>query len=142
VNKDFHREFTKCPVCRLREELAEILGKPELATGSGEDRFLEQLGNEMKERGLAREEWNFHLDVKQGVVLDQTKAAAIPIGSEVPGYGFMTDICMDCGCVYSVDITRTEIKKPPPPLAQPNRAQRRRMERDGGPPPINPINLS
>ena len=117
MDKDFHKEFTKCPCC------------------GSEDRFLEQLGNELKDRGLAREEWNMHYDIRQGVVLDQTKEAAIPIGSEVPGYGIMTDICMDCGCIYAIDLTRSDVKKsiaPLPPMMPPNRAQRRRDHRDGG----------
>lgn len=115
MDKDFHRTFTKCPCC------------------GSEDRFLEQLGKELRERGLAREEWNFHLEVKEGVVLDKTKEAAIPIGSEVPGYGLMTDICMDCGCIYAVDLTRNDVKKaiaPVPPM--PDRAQRRRDAREQG----------
>jgi len=115
MDKNFHRTFTKCPCC------------------GSEDRFLEQLGNELKDRGLARPEWQFHLDVRQGVAIDQQKAAAIPIGSELPGYGIMTDICMDCGCIYAIDITRIDMKKsiaPAPPMP-PNRAQRRRDARDG-----------
>jgi len=142
MDKDFHRTFTKCPLCALREELAEILGKPELKLGSGEDRFLEQLGNTLKERGLAREEWNFHMDVKSGVVLDQQKAASIPIGSEVPRYGFMTDICMDCGCMYAVDLTRNDAKASlaPAPTLPPNRAQRRRDARGDG--LVNPFGSS
>jgi len=123
MDKDFHRTFTKCPCC------------------GSEDRFLEQLGNELKDRGLARDEWNFHLDVKQGIVLDQTKEAAIPIGSEVPEYGLITDICIDCGCVYAIDLTRNDVKKsiaPVPPI--PSRAQRRRDARDGG--LINPFSTS
>ena len=126
MDKDFHRTFTKCPCC------------------GSEDRFLEQLGNELKARGLAREEWNFHLDIRQGVVLDQVKEAAIPIGSEVPGYGIATDICMDCGCIYAIDLTRNDVKKtiaPLPPII-PNRAMRRRMGREGGPPLINPFSKS
>ncbi len=125
MDKDFHREFTKCPCC------------------GSEDRFLEQLGNELKARGLAREEWNMHLDVKQGVVVDQTKEAAIPIGSEVPGYGYMIDICIDCGCVYAIDLTRNDVKKTiaPQQQAPPNRAQRRRMGKEG-PQPINPFSMS
>ena len=122
MDKDFKRQFTKCPCC------------------GGEDRFLEQLGNELKARGLAREDWNFHLDVKQGVVVDPTKAEAIPIGSEVPSYGYMTDICMDCGCVYAVDLTRNDVKKTiaPTQMIPPNRAQRRRMGREGsGQPPFS-----
>ena len=112
MNKDFNRTFSKCPCCE------------------SELRFCEQLGLEMKERGLAREEWNFHYDVKEGVVIDQQKEVAIPIGSEVPSFGFITDICMDCGCIYVVDLRRGNVKKPPP-LTVPNRAQRRRDQRDG-----------
>lgn len=124
MDKDLHRQFAKCPCC------------------GSEDRFLEQLGNELKERGLAREEWNFHMDVRQGHVVDPNKEDAIPIGSEVPGYGFKTDICMDCGCVYAIDIKRSDVKKtiaPVPPLP-PNRAQRRRGDKDGG--LINPFSSS
>ncbi len=116
MEKDFSRQFDTCPSC------------------GSKDRFLEQLGNELKERGLAREEWNMHMDVKQGVVLDQTKEATIPVGAELPGYGFMTDICMDCGCIYAVDIRRIEAKKSIAPQQQlpPNRAQRRRDGKDSG----------
>ena len=119
MDKDFHRTFTKCPCC------------------GSEDRFLEQLGKDLKDRGLAREEWNFHMEVRQGIVVDPTKEAAIPIGSEIPGYGFITDICMDCGCIYAIDLTRNDVKKsiaPAPPM-MPNRAQRRRIGREGGVPP-------
>ena len=121
MDKDFSRQFTKCPCC------------------GSEDRFFEQLGNELKERGLAREEWGMYLDVKQGVVVDQTKEAAIPIGSELPGYGFKTDICMECGCVYAIDLTRMDVKKTitPTPMMPPNRAQRRRDDRDKGPLPFS-----
>ena len=117
MDKDFNRQFGKCPCC------------------GSEDRFLEQLGNELKERGLARKEWAMHLDVRQGVVVDETKEAAIPIGSEIPAFGLITDICMECGCIYAIDITRTNVKKSiaPAPLMPPNRAQRRRDERDSGP---------
>jgi len=116
MDKDFSRHFTKCPCC------------------GSENRFLEQLGDELKERGLAREDWAFHLDVREGVVVDQAKEAAIPIGSEVPGYGFITDICMDCGCIYAIQIERRDIKKSlrPSPIVSPNRAQRRRNAREGG----------
>ena len=116
MDKDFHRTFTKCPCC------------------GSEGRFLEQLGNELKARGLAREEWNFRLDVKRGVVLDQTKEASIPIGSEIPGYGIMTDVCMDCDCIYAIDLARSDAKKTiaPAQMIPPNRAQRRRDAKEGG----------
>ncbi len=115
MDKDFHRTFTKCPCC------------------GSEDRFLEQLSNELKERGIAGENWSMGYDVRQGIVVDKTKEAAIPIGSEVPGYGIMTDICMDCGCVYAIDLTRNDVKKTiaPTQMMPPNRADRRRDERAG-----------
>jgi len=125
MDKDFHRSFNKCPCC------------------GSEDRFFEQLGNSLKERGLAREEWDFRLEISQGFVVDPAKEAAIPIGSEIPGYGIMTDICMNCGCVYAIDLTRNDAKKsiaPAQPIP-PNRAQRRRMGREG-PTPINPFSKS
>lgn len=125
MDKDFHKTFTKCPCC------------------GSEDRFLEQLGNELKARGLAREEWNLHLDVRQGVAVDPTKEATIPIGSEVPGYGIITDACMNCGCVYAVDLTRADVKKTitPAQVMPPNRATRRRDARGGGQ-IINPFSKS
>ena len=118
MDKDFHRTFTKCPCC------------------GSEDRFLEALANELKERGLAREDWNFHYDVRQGIVVDKAKAEAIPVGSEIPGYGVATDICMNCGCLYAVDITRIGGKKSILPVQQmpPNRAERRRDAGSGGSP--------
>ena len=93
MEKDFHREFTKCPQC------------------GSEDRFFEQLANEAKKKGLARDEWNFHLQMQEGIVVDPAKAEGALIGSEAPGFGIMTDICMDCGCIYAVDLTRIDKKK-------------------------------
>lgn len=116
MNISFHKNFTKCPAC------------------GSEDRFLEQLGNELKERKLARDEWKMSWDFRQGVVIDQQKAAGIPIGSELPGYIVATDICMNCGCVYATSLTRVSGKislAPPQPL-MPNRADRRRLEKLGG----------
>ena len=109
MDKNFKKSFTKCPCC------------------GSEDRFLEQLGDELKARGLARPECSFHLDIRQGVVIDQAKEAAVPIGSEIPAYGLVTDICMNCGCIYAIDLTRSDAKKtiaPQPPLP---RAERRRQ---------------
>ncbi len=119
MEKDFHREFTKCPQC------------------GSERKFLEELGKELKERGLAREEWNMHLDVKEGHVVDQLKEAAIPIGSEVPGFGIITDICMDCGCIYAGVLERRDAKKGLPPARNipPGKSQK-------GRPIINPFSNS
>mgnify|MGYP001580241639 CR=1 FL=1 len=116
MDSNFHKEFIKCPAC------------------GSEDRFMEQLGREIKDRGLARPEWNMSWDFRQGVVVDQAKAKSIPIGSELPGYVITTDICMNCGCVYATNLTRVSGKigiAPPQPIL-PNRADRRRLEKLGG----------
>ena len=90
MDKDFHKTFDLCPNC-----------------GSNL-RFCEELGKELKERGLARPEWNMRFDTRSGVVADQNRAILIPIGSHLPGYGILTDICMNCGTVYAVELRRLE----------------------------------
>jgi len=115
MEKNFRETFTSCPCC------------------GSEERFFEQLANELKERGIARPDWSFHLDLKRGVVLDPAKEASIPIGSELPGFEFATDICIKCGCIYATELLRVDAKitlaqAPRLPL---NRADRRRLGRDG-----------
>ena len=121
MDKDFNRTFTKCPCC-----------------GSG-FRFFEELGKELKERKLAGENWNYRYETRQGPVVDMTKEPAYPIGTELPTFGIITDVCMDCGCMYAIDLRRGSIKKPAPITTPANRAQRRRDER-GGPGLILPGN--
>ncbi len=72
MEKDFSKQFTKCPSC------------------GSEDRFFELLGQEMKDRKLTGDEWSFHYEVREGIVVDKQKAAAIPIGSEIPAYRIVT----------------------------------------------------
>lgn len=88
----FHKAFDKCPVC-----------------GSAE-RFLETLSQELKDRGLARQEWNMRYDARQGAVYDADRTIMIPIGASLPGYSIETDICMNCGTVYAVSLRRLEGK--------------------------------
>lgn len=116
MEKDFEKQFDKCPNCGCKE------------------RFLEELGKELHERGLASEDWQMHYDVRRGIVLDKAKESSIPIGAEIPGFVVVTDICIDCGCIYAKAIVRTDVKKsiaPAPPMMPPNRAQRRREDRSG-----------
>lgn len=109
------RKFEACPVCKLREELAEILGKPELKLGDGKGRFFESLEQELKDLGFARGEWIFRFQNPSGVVVDNAKEASIPIGAEVPGFEVETDICPDCGMVYAVKLVSGGAKKALPP---------------------------
>lgn len=91
--ENINQQFSQCPNC------------------GSERRFLESLANELKDRGYARKEWKFGLDFRQGIVVDPTKEEAIPIGTKVPGYQIVTDICMDCGTVYAVEIKSGEVTK-------------------------------
>lgn len=113
MEKELVKTFDKCPMC-----------------GSAE-RLCEAMGEEVRAKGLCRKEWVFHYDIRDGVVTDTKKLEAIKTGDELPTYVIMTDICLNCGCVYAVKIVKGNVRKPPP-LIVPNRAQRRRDLRQGG----------
>jgi len=101
MDKNFHREFNSCPNC-----------------GSTQ-RFCEQLGEELKEAGMAREEWFFCYDTRQGVVMDKAKQSKLLIGSTLPGFIIHTDICMDCGTIYVTFTARLDGKATPAHLPKP-----------------------
>jgi hypothetical protein len=102
------KEFTKCPEC------------------GSENRMFEQMGQELKDRGVAKEDMKFYFDMKNGALANQEIMAKLPIGGELPAFATATDICTDCGCIYAVRLERTNAKKglAPVQLAT-NRAQRR-----------------
>jgi len=115
--KEFVKEFTKCPACGKNEP------------------FFGKITDELKERGIVDKAFDFRLDAKSGAVMQPQKEASLPIGSEVPGFVFTTDICSNCGCIYVVKLQRTSLKKTLAPVQlKPNRAERRRMS----PPNITP----
>ena len=65
--------------------------------------------------------------------MDETKMSTLPVGSKLPTFSFKTDICMNCGCVYATYIARGEATVGVTQAKQvPNRAERRRMGREGG----------
>ena len=103
MDKNFRRTFSICPVC------------------GGTHRFCEELGQELKDRGLARPEWNMRFDSRQGMVIDPSKAILMPVGISLPGFSIVTDICMDCGAIYAVELSRLEGKtsamRPPRDIA-------------------------
>jgi len=88
-------EFDKCPAC-----------------GSTK-RFVEELANEVKAKGWMHPELNFVAYIIRGMVKQDSPEieAKIPIGSIVPGYGIMLDVCLDCGCIYAVKLVRDEARK-------------------------------
>jgi len=98
MDKNFHKEFTQCPNC------------------GSIYRFCEQLGQELKDRGLAKPDWNFNYGVCSGVVMDGNYTQAkILAGATLPGYGIAVDICMDCGTLYAVRLNRLEGEMKPMP---------------------------
>jgi hypothetical protein len=57
--------------------------------------------------------------------VDAHRVASIPIGSEFPGFSIMTDVCMNCGVVYAVEITKLKAKQDVAPMGLPPVAGRR-----------------
>lgn len=100
---EINKQFNQCPNC-----------------GSS-NRLLESLAEELKDKGYARKHWKLGLDFRQGAVVDQSKEATIPIGGKVPSYQITTDVCVDCGTVYAVDIKTGEVTKSlaPPKIIKP-----------------------
>ncbi len=93
MEKKFDKEFESCPAC------------------GSKDRFFESMGKEVVERGLARPNWRYCLDSKEGVAVDPTREATIPIGSEMPSWGYQSDVCLDCGNIYVIRLNRDGAKK-------------------------------
>ena len=98
MERNFHRSFPHCPTC----------GSP--------NQFFNQLGQELKDRKLARKEWNMRYTSLQGVVQDDNKQVFMPVGISLPGYLIQTDICMECGTVYATELFRIEGRTQAGPL--------------------------
>ncbi|KKM92848.1 hypothetical protein LCGC14_1214200 [marine sediment metagenome] len=99
MEKQFHKKFGTCPGTKQD-------GTP----CGGTHRFMEELGKELKTRGFARPEWNLRYDVREGVPTDKNFRGTMPVGTMLPGFEIMTDICMDCGTLYAVELRRVENK--------------------------------
>jgi len=83
------------------------------------ERFCRNMAKELRERGLAREEWNFYFDDRMGAAIDPSKAPMLIIGTSIPGYHICTDICEDCGTIYAVKLERVPAKTTPGPSQGP-----------------------
>lgn len=97
TEKIWIKEFTQCPNC------------------GSEERFCNNIALELKERGLARENFNFYYDERVGGAIDQAKAPMLIIGSTIPGFHICVDVCEDCGTMYVVKLERIEAKAMPAP---------------------------
>jgi len=92
MDKQFHKAFDQCPNCGCTQQ------------------FMKELGKELKARGFARQEWNLRYSVGEGVPTDKSFTGSIPVGTLLAGFNIMTDICMDCGTIYAVELQRVEGK--------------------------------
>ena len=90
MNKDFKQEYKQCPHC------------------GSEERFFEQLGQELKDTGLARPEWNAAYSNQSGFIMDKTRVVILPVGISIPGFHIATDVCMKCGTIYATKLQRLE----------------------------------
>lgn len=112
------KRFDQCPVCKLRNELAEALERPELSIGDGKSFYVESLADEVKAKGYMRPEMEFHaqiipMGVPIGIVRDPSPLydSRIPIGGSAPTYRLFLDACMDCGCIVTRKLERGEAVK-------------------------------
>lgn len=93
LDKDFNKEFKKCPAC------------------GSESRFFESLTEEARERGMVRKEFTMFLESKQGVIVDPQKIQGLLIGAELIGFVFAEDFCAECGCRYATKLMRLKVHK-------------------------------
>ncbi len=93
MDTDFSKEFKECPNCKSTE------------------RFFEELNKALKGRGLVPPEHRLYLEVKQNAPISKQVLERLPIGSEIPGFAYATDICTGCGTIYTVALQRVEMKK-------------------------------
>ena len=106
MDKNFSKSFTKCPCC------------------DSPDRFFESLAQELKDAGKADKNFRAYYDVKQGALIDQSKAILLPIGALVPTYAAAVDFCMGCGCLYATELHRREAPLQQSKVLQPPQAPR------------------
>ena len=89
------KRFDQCPACASKE------------------RLFEQMGNELKLRGIIKPETGVYMEMKSGVIGNKEMINRLPIGSELPGFSYATDICIKCGLIYAVRIETSKVKKEP-----------------------------
>ncbi len=108
-SKAWVKEFSQCPHC------------------GSEERYFEGIIKGLKERKLLAESIQcFDFQRRRGIGLASDKIAILPIGSEIPSFNEVWDICKGCGLHYSTHLEIGSAKKGlAPTLITPNRAQRR-----------------
>ena len=93
------------------EELSSQIRESCPACGESE-KFYENLMKDMKEKKLLPEQITyFDFQVREGIPLPPQTIASRPVGTELPFFRVVQDICVECGCVYAVSATRAKVVK-------------------------------
>lgn len=111
MDKNFIKEFSNCPVCANKwfglwlwwRKLLKTLSP---SRGSG-GRFFETITNELKAEGRVPQDWNMYWDVRTDAVFPPKKLPLLPMGTVVPAFRGVSDICQECGTIWAVRLQRT-----------------------------------
>lgn len=113
--KSYIQEFGKCPVCSAKwfglwwwwRKLLKTLRLT--ARGPGQ-RFFETITNELKAEGRVPQDWNMYWDLRTDAIFPPKKLPLLPMGSVVPAFRAVSDICQECGSIWAVRLQRTVAK--------------------------------
>ncbi len=105
-NQPKQLRFSKCPAC------------------GSTIRVFEEQGRLLKERKLATPDVNFYYQGGNFLIGNKRIEEKQVIGSKLPIIGVKTDICMDCGLVYAVEVaigeaTKSIVPQKMPPIIGP-----------------------
>lgn len=92
---EFDKKFDKCGGC------------------GGKEWFFEDMAKELRRRGLVGKDWQFSLQVNEGVCGAKETKISLAVGDTLPAFAFMTDICKKCGLVSARRLVSTNVKKKP-----------------------------
>lgn len=123
------KEF-ECPVCSLKRWLIEMLGLKE-APPKTTERLLGGIAEELKSRGIMPKERELYKEVHDGVPIPPEVQKTLPVGSEMPAYAYVSDICTECGAYYAVKLQRMTAPAGQTPTQAPPRLDIARLHLPG-----------
>ncbi|KKN15521.1 hypothetical protein LCGC14_0985120 [marine sediment metagenome] len=109
MNANEIKEFD-CPVCSLKRWLIEVLGLKETAPKANQ-RLHDEAASALIGRSLIPLGNTLSMNSYEGVPLPKEVVERLLIGAELPGLGYVTDICTECGAIYAKKVRRFVGKK-------------------------------
>jgi len=89
MDEKFLIEFPTCPNCGCEET------------------FMNEVSELLKKKGWVKPEMKAFFDIKEGTLIDPSRLATIPVGSNIPGFQIASDICVQCGTFYAKSLKVT-----------------------------------